>query len=250
MAKQQSPKYWFGILLDSLCDEVVAMARPTKSRALYAQAIGRGTRPLMPPDVDATAEQRRAAIAASSKPGMTVLDFTGNAGRHKLITTADILGGKYDDEVVAATVNTARKNSGPVDMPQELAKADDAEKIRRKKITAKATFTREAIDPFDVFDIAPGREPGWHQGRKPSAKMVAMLDRNGIATADLSFHKAKRLIGEIIDRRKKGLCSFEQAKLLAKFGEDSNVGFQEASQKIDAIRQNGWKPLPPVETNP
>lgn len=47
----------------------IAMARPTKSRALYAQALGRGLRPL-PDLVDnlPSAEERIAAIAASAKP--------------------------------------------------------------------------------------------------------------------------------------------------------------------------------------
>jgi superfamily II DNA or RNA helicase len=75
---------------------VVAMARPTKSRALYAQAVGRGTRPL-PGLVDGLddAAARRRAIAMSHKPGLLVLDFVGNSGRHKLVSTADILGGNY-----------------------------------------------------------------------------------------------------------------------------------------------------------
>src|SRR5262249_37454191 len=75
---------------------VVVMARPTKSLALYTQILGRGTRPL-PGVVDplalAPAAERRAAIAASAKPRMLVLDFVGNSGRHRIITAADLLGG-------------------------------------------------------------------------------------------------------------------------------------------------------------
>lgn len=48
---------------------LVAMARPTKSRSLYAQALGRGTRPLDGVvDPWPTVEERIAAIAASAKP--------------------------------------------------------------------------------------------------------------------------------------------------------------------------------------
>src|SRR5690606_38168609 len=49
----------------------VAMARPTKSRALYAQCVGRGTR------------------LAPGKTDCLVLDFRGNAGRHRLVTPLD-----------------------------------------------------------------------------------------------------------------------------------------------------------------
>ena len=63
--------------------EIVAVARPTKSRSLYAQMIGRGTRPL-PGLVDPLrdADHRRAAIAGSIKPALMVMDYAGNAGKH------------------------------------------------------------------------------------------------------------------------------------------------------------------------
>src|SRR5262249_25782210 len=60
--------------------ECVAMARPTKSRALYAQMIGRGTR------------------TAAGKSDLLVIDFAGNSGRHTLINVLDVLGGA-DDEI-------------------------------------------------------------------------------------------------------------------------------------------------------
>ena len=56
---------------------VVAIARPTKSRALYSQMVGRGTRPLYPP-MQGTAEERKEAIRLSPKSCCTVLDFVGN----------------------------------------------------------------------------------------------------------------------------------------------------------------------------
>ncbi|VTS08175.1 hypothetical protein [Gemmata obscuriglobus] len=73
------------------------MARPTKSNAYYTQAIGRGTRTLrgtLHPDL-ATPEARRAAIAASAKPSVLVIDFVGNSGRHKLISAVDIFAGNH-----------------------------------------------------------------------------------------------------------------------------------------------------------
>ena len=56
-----------------------------------------------------TAEARKAAIAASAKPSCLVVDFVGNAGKHKLVTSADILGGKPPGVLVflAAGVSVA-----------------------------------------------------------------------------------------------------------------------------------------------
>jgi superfamily II DNA or RNA helicase len=59
---------WDDAALDRKGVQIIAMMRPTKSRALYCQMIGRGTRPL-PRTVDgiADAQSRRAAIASSAK---------------------------------------------------------------------------------------------------------------------------------------------------------------------------------------
>jgi len=74
----------FGEGFDLPAIEVVSMARPTESFALYAQQFGRALRLMLdgtPPD---TAEARRAAIAASSKPRAIIIDHVGNVVRHGL----------------------------------------------------------------------------------------------------------------------------------------------------------------------
>ncbi|MBM4020213.1 MAG: helicase, partial [Planctomycetes bacterium] len=237
----------------------VVMARPTKSRALYAQMAGRGTRPL-PGLVDAhpEADARRAAIAASVKPACEIIDFVGNSGRHRLITTADILGGNYSDEVVARARAKAEEADGAaVDMAEALADAEkelaeERERARRAAIRAKARYSCQVVDPFDVFHIEPWRERGWDKGREPSEKMLALLERNGIDTKGLSFTQAKQLVGEIIRRYEERKCSFKQARLLARYGYPTDVPFAEASRLIDALAKNGWKrpadsPAEPVE---
>ena len=230
--------------------QVIAMARPTKSRSLYAQAIGRGTRPIYPPR-EATREERKAAILASPKPEMLVLDFVGNSGRHKLISTADILGDALPDEFVERAVKLAQSKGKPVDM---LTEFEDLEKIvedeKRKKIVAHAKFSAQSMDPFDIFDLTPPREPGWHQGRKPTDKQIECLERWGVPTKELSFVQASKLMDTMIKRRKENLASFKQIKVLRKYGVDaSNWEFTRASGHIDKIAKNGWKPVP-VEAAP
>jgi superfamily II DNA or RNA helicase len=79
--------------------EVIVMARPTKSRSLYTQMVGRSTRTL-PGIVDEIPlpEIRREIIEDSRKPFCRILDFVGNSGRHKLITCMDILGGHVSEK--------------------------------------------------------------------------------------------------------------------------------------------------------
>jgi len=239
--------------------QVVVMARPTKSRALYAQMAGRGTRAL-PGLVDAheAADARRAAIAASAKPACQIIDFVGNSGRHKLITTADILGGNYSDEVVDRARKAAETADGAaVDMAELLADAEktiaeERERTRRAALRVKARYTSQVVDPFDILHIEPWRERGWDTGRQPSEKMLALLERNGIDTKGLTFTQAKQLVGEIIHRYEAKRCSYKQARLLARFGYPTDVPFAEASRLIDALAKNNWQrpvdtPAAPVE---
>lgn len=239
--------------------QVVVVARPTKSRAKYSQIVGRGTRPL-PGVVDGpdTAAGRIAAIAASAKPFVEVLDFEGNAGRHKLMTTADILGGNYSDEIVERAKKKARDYGNPVNMLElleesekeihdehERKKEEQRKKDEQWRKEIKANYTKIQIDPFDVLDIEPPRERGWDRSKKPSERMVEAIRKMTGGSVDggsLSFTEAKTLIGKLIARREQGWCSFKQAKLLKQYGyEPKGIRFGEASDIISRIAANGWK---------
>ena len=52
------------------------------------------------------------------------------------------------------------------------------------------------------------------------------------------------MIAEIFRRWDGKLCSFKQAKVLRKYGYDTQVSFAEASAKIDALARNGWRCVP------
>ncbi len=244
-----------GVLLEGYDEPgigVVAIARLTKSRSLYAQMIGRGTRSL-PGVIDGleTAELRRQAIAASAKPSVTVLDFVGNSAQHKLVYVADILGGEYEDEVIAsatAAVKAASDRGERVDMLTALAQAEEAkrhamrERLRRVDVAVKSSA--RIVDPFAVWDVLPKREPGWHVGRKPTEKQAAYLEKIGIPAKELeklSFCKASQLIDESMKRRAAGKCTYKQAKLLTGYGLSTDVSFDQASEWIDRIAKNGWR---------
>lgn len=229
---------------------VVAMARPTKSRALYAQTIGRGTRPL-PGIVDAYGDPiaRRSAIAGSEKPSLLVLDFVGNSGKHKLVSTADILGGNEElDEVLDRAVSNAKRKGGAADMRKEIDDAREElleeQRRRRAAITAKAKYNTQAISPFDVFDVRPAREPGWFKGKLPTEKMKGTLAKFKIPQEQvekMSYFQAKQMLDTCINRMKNKLCTYKQAKLLSKFGFPSSLTFEEASAEIDKLAKNNWR---------
>lgn len=234
--------------------QVVAMARPTKSRSLYAQMIGRATRPL-PGIVDLydDAEDRRMAIAESGKTHAEIIDFVGNSGKHKLICAADILGGKFDDDVVQRAAAKIREKGMNADAAAALKEAQaelfaerqraaEEEAGRRLQLRVNAQYSTSKEDPFDVLAIQPQRDMGWDTGRQITDKMRSLLEKQGIENVDeLGYSAAKQIIGEIARRWNENQCSFKQAKLLAKHGLPTNATRDQAREWIDAIAQNGWK---------
>lgn len=247
-----------GVLTEGYDDpgvESIVIARPTKSRALYAQMLGRGTRPL-PGVVDGIddREARRAAIAASSKPFLRVFDLTGNPGRHRLVTPADILGGKYDDDAVRAA--SARVLAGEVDVSEALEEArQERESEEEKRTIAKVndararivSMVRYIIREVDLFDdgcAVVGVDRAYKRGTPPTERQIAVLERAGFKREDienLNRGECSRLIGAIIDRRNHGLATPKQVKLLARYGIDAReMPFDEASARITAISRS-WK---------
>jgi superfamily II DNA or RNA helicase len=243
-----------GVLTEGFDDpgvEVVVMGRPTKSRALYAQMCGRALRPLtgVVDDAEDTSEARQAAIEASPKPRCLIIDFAGNAGRHKLMSTADILGGKVSDEAVALAARMARQSAQPVLMDELLDEAEEKlreekrqqqlrEAARRAKVIGRATFTSETVNPFNVFELRPVSTGAWDRGKPISEKMRSLIERHypDINPDTIPFNQARQLINELFRRWDKKLCSYKQARILAKHGYNpANMTMDEASQHLDAI---------------
>ena len=265
-----------GVLTEGFDDpgvEVVIMGRPTKSRSLYSQMVGRSTRPL-PGVVDLsagqaglsagqaggpdTADARKAAIAASAKPSCLVVDFVGNAGKHKLVTSADVLGGKVSEEAMELAVARVKKAGGPMRMAEALDEAEAelqqreqarlAEVARRAKLVATARFTTQSVDPFDVLHLEPVKARGWDNVKSLTEKQRSLLAKQGINPDNLTFSQGKQLISEIFRRWDGKLCSFKQAKVLRKYGYDAEVSFDAARNIIDALAKNGWRrqAMPPT----
>jgi superfamily II DNA or RNA helicase len=236
--------------------ELIAIARPTCSRALYAQMVGRGTRPAeaLVPELNYWdwPQYRRVAIEHSSKPHLEVLDFIGQSGKHKLIHVGDILAGDYSDDVVMRAEHNAQKKQEqdglPADMIEQLRLAEQEltkeQRLHRRRIVAKASWKTRDIDPFDVLDVQRKREKGWHTGRPATERQRMVLRKAGMDRAEtLSFTEASQMIDQIITRSQEGLCTYKQARLLARYGYDQNVTFEEAGAVITKLADNNWKAL-------
>lgn len=235
--------------------EIALIARPTKSRSLYTQMCGRIMRPLTGIlDGAHSAYERKQVIADSPKPRCIVVDLTCNSGNHKLITTADILGGKYSDEVKEQAKKKAVKAKGPVNMQRLLEESEEvirermekarlAEEARKAKLVARVQYSSRVVNPFDNTDRTDFYRPTRNGGRILSEKQRQLLVKMQVNPDTVSYIEGVQMIAEKMAHWKGTTPATEkQVSLLSKHGyatEKMTVG--EASKLIDALAQNNWQ---------
>ena len=242
-----------GVLTEGFDDpsiECVVLGRPTESRALFAQMIGRGTRPIPEANIDrypTDTEARAEAIARSGKPNVEIIDFVGNAGNHVLVCMTDILGGDYDADIIAAVKRKAEHDD--IDIRQALEDerelrehqkemARQAELSRRRELVARAEYSVIDIDPFDVLGLRPIRRREWDRHKRLSQPMIDKLRREGVASPEkLSFIAAKRVLNEIFSRKYQGRPTFKQAAALRFLGQEVPATAGEASRLLDQLKK-------------
>ncbi len=240
--------------------DLIVMARPTKSRSLYCQCIGRGTRTIrgLIDGMD-TKQERIQAIANSPKPCVLVMDFCGNSGRHKLISLADILGGKSSDEAKGRALDRAKKQKEPVRMLELLADEEEkikqekealrlAEEARKAKLVARVDYSATTISPFDKFQVRYQPPSSWERnnGHFLSEKQRLCLQKNGVDPDSISVSCGRKMIAAIFNQP----ATDAQKRILIKHGYDSSVSKRDASGIIDALAKNGWRKPSPVVDEP
>ena len=219
--------------------EVVALFRATRSRALMEQMIGRGTRTehgvVDGPDSPAA---RRAAIAASHKPSLTVLDFLGDAGNHPLVHAADVLAGKAIPKRVAdkATKATEEKNAEPDDVLEALMEAEAEDRReqaelavkRREQIKLKAKYTLRDQNTAEKGGGRPRRVPKHWYYINASVAQKKLLAQRGF---DPGSVRTMAQASKLLDGPSPG-----QSRRLRENGIlDTGLTFDEAGKILDGI---------------
>lgn len=207
----------------------VAMARPTKSRSLMVQAIGRGLR-LHPGKADCLA-----------------LDFTGADDAPDLRSPADALGGSLDPAVTQAV----RKAAAEVDVEIQaaLAAAENfvAEEVRRDLIT-QATYREldpSSLSPFQILRVTT--PAGRYAGAPAGPALVQALKDAGLRVKDcakLDRGQAETLLEALASRRRKGLCTVKVARWLIRFGLNPDVDSAAGRDAMTAFAAAEWRFCP------
>lgn len=237
--------------------EMVTMARPTKSRTLFIQQIGRGTR-ILDGVIDGlqTIEERTAAIEASRKKAVLVLDFVGNCGKHKLISSADIIG-DFSESVKERAKKKAEASEKPRNILELLKESADEEKAekqaaeerrraelerieaeRKAHILAKSSYSLTSTDPFEKYGVKKQKATWWdlNHAHFLSDKQRNVIRNMGVNPDEISISCAKKLIAQRFAHP-----TPKQAEILKKHGYSTDCTFKEASAILDALAKNGWR---------
>lgn len=225
--------------------DCIIVLRPTKSRPLYAQMVGRGTR--LSPE--------------TGKDHLLLIDFLWMTEKHELCHPAALI---CEDEEVAQkmTENMGANPGEAVDIEEAEKKAsEDVVAEREEALAAELAAQRRKksrlVDPLqyamsinarDLVDYVPPF--GW-ASHDPTMDQRERLEKLGIrADSVKSQGEADMLLGKLDERKRSGLATPKQIKQLEMRG-FQNVGtwsFDQARKLIDRIAANGWKT--PRDLNP
>lgn len=214
----------------------IVLCRPTKSRALYAQMIGRGTR-LHP-----------------GKEDCVIVDFEWICGRHQLVKPVALLAGRLteDDE---AEEDVRRRATSLLDDGEESdlldaierAKADREESEKRKLIRLGVReqdlkYRRVKYDPLAAYHAIglPTKFPAESRPQPATEKQLATLKKLGIPVPEsISKRRASLVLDVAIGRIKQDKPSYKQVNALIANGVEparaNAMTFKEASRTLDEI---------------
>ena len=212
------------------CPDVdcVVVLRPTRVRSLYAQMVGRATR------------------LAPGKDDCLILDFLWLTTRHDLCHPASLVTENDED--------AEKVSEKAVEEELELFYAlTDVEEQRRNAladaIRANAKRKARLVDPLtffvDVNEVALlDYVPEWPWEKEaPTEKQIKVIEQFGISTDGMCKGQASKVIDAVIRRRKAGLATAKQMRMLERKG-FQNVGvwtFEQASQMMGVLAKNHWR---------
>lgn len=225
--------------------DCIIVLRPTKSRPLYAQMVGRGTR-LSP---------------ATGKEHLLLIDFLWMTERHELCHPAALIC--EDEEVARKMTKNLEENPGEaVDIEAAEEKASNDVTIEREEalaaqLAAQRRKKSRLVDPLqyamsinarDLVDYVPPF--GW-AAQDPTTRQREDLEKLGIRADNVkSQGEAEMILDKLNERKRSGLATPRQIKQLEMRG-FQNVGtwsFEQARNLIDRIAGNGWRT--PRDINP
>lgn len=207
--------------IDFVSVNCVAWFRATVSEEWYKQGIFRGTRTLKGVvNDDMTAEQRRAAIAASDKPDMLILDPLYNSHRLDLCSVHDLftdnkevkklMQGMEGEELLESAKKAER------DFLKSLEKAAKAAERKAARVNFDPLAWSVALSDAKLASYIPVE--AWEKApvRAEQAKLLINLNMDPVKFGIKSAGLAQKLIQILLHRRDLSLATPGQLEFLKK----------------------------------
>lgn len=208
----------------------IAMLRPTKSATLLRQCVGRGLR------------------VHPGKTDCLVILIDPAAEEHSLCSTIDLF---VDDLPEDIRRRARRAIDGGQDQWEAIANAKArAEERRRRMQRDRDTRLQAVVEAktrvVDLFKLAGlETDPTLAKGSRITEAQAQALrkayGRPDLSTRDLSQMQFRALMAPVEARRRLGLCTLAQSRLLRKHGLSPDLPFETARAAIDALAANGWR---------
>ena len=216
--------------------DCIVVLRPTKSRALFQQMVGRGTR--LSPE--------------TGKHKLLLLDYLWNTGRHSLCRPASLFADTQ--EIADRATKKVEEADGAIDMMEATDEADrdvarEREESLAKQLAEQRRKKARLVDPIEYeVSIAGSKlrdyEPVFAWQRRPATeKQVRFLEGRGVDASELDCGKASLLIDTLETRRKAGLATPKQVRVLDRYGfrHSGQWTFDEANAMISRLASNNWR---------
>lgn len=214
--------------------DCVMVARATKCRGFYRQMVGRGFRPL-PGAVDglATAEERRAAIAASEKKDLLVLD---PLWRSEIIDLCDA----FDLYASAPEVKELMKKTGELTPDNAKESERDFLKALEKEAKKHAKKQAKVINPLAASVlVTESGVAGYVPENAAQAGPVTAIQKEYLLAAGFTHYtpkcagEADLIIRRLETRKRGGFATPLQLSFLLQ------IGFPEEQAAMMKARQAG-----------
>jgi superfamily II DNA or RNA helicase len=184
--------------------DTIVCLRPTRSRSLYTQMIGRGTR-LHP-----------------GKTHLTILDFLWMTGRHKLVRPTRLISQDEIADIADEMIST----QGEFDLQDVVGDAvTQRENTLARQLAEKKKLSGKVIDPLEfalsihdttMADWQPTMP--WHHDRMSEAQERTLKSFGFDTESITSKGQASAILDRVMDRSKLKLATPKQVKWLTRFG--------------------------------
>lgn len=215
--------------------DCIIVLRATKSRALYSQMVGRGTR------------------LHEGKENVLLLDFLWNTERHELCRPAHLIS--KDEDIAKKMTEKLEDSAVPIDI-EELEKESESDVVAEReqalaeKLKEMKKRKRKLVDPLQ-FEMSiqsedlSGYVPSFgYEMAPPSVKQIQALEKFGIFADEIeNAGKASLLLDRLKKRQDMSLSRPKQIRFLESRG-FQHVGtwtFDQASSMIARISMNNWR---------